>query len=251
MAGSGLLTLPILASAIPGVLPGPGPTSDLRSEFVSGYVTDFVPGFVSELVSGFASELASMEARAQVPWESPRMLPPDGPAGLGFYFVRFESLPGADYGGAFTWHPPGFPDGLSLRAGAANGTRDRTAGFGGIDFSAPLVEHSGEMPLDLEWSTGLGVAIGDYVLASLPVGVTAGRAWSSGQVRIGPYVGVHAVMDYRAGGTAPEEEFEVEPSAEVGLDVSFDERRRVVLRAAAALGDRSTLILGFVLGGGE
>ncbi|MFW6200579.1 MAG: hypothetical protein ACOC8K_08400 [Gemmatimonadota bacterium] len=49
---------------------------------------------------------------------------------------------------------------------------------------------------------------------------------------------------------APDEEFDVSPSAEVGLDLSFDHERRVVLRAAAALGDRSALILGFALGGG-
>lgn len=195
--------------------------------------------------------LSPSRARAQAPWESPRMLPPDGPGGLGLYYARFSSLPGADHGAAFHWHPPGFPGGLSVRAGAANGAGDRTAGFGGVDFSAPLVRRSGEMPLDLAWSTGLGVSVGDYVLASLPVGITAGRAWSSGQVRIGPYVGAHAVMDYRAGGSAPEEDFEISPSAEVGLDVSFDEARRVVLRAAAALGDRNALVLGVVLGGGE
>ena len=190
------------------------------------------------------------QLRAQVPWDSPRMLPPDAPGGIGLYYVRFSSLPGSDHGFAVQWAPPSFPEGLRVRGGAANGARERTAGFGGVDFTGPLVEGSGDMPLNLSWSTGLGVSAGDYVLASLPVGVTAGRAWKSGQIRIGPYVGVHAVMDYRAGGSAPDEEFDVSPSGEVGLDVSFDESRRVVLRAAAALGDRSALVLGFVLGGG-
>jgi len=174
----------------------------------------------------------------------------DAPGGPSLFYARFSSLPGAGLGGLLLWQPSGLPAGVSLRAGGARGAGGEIAGFGGVDVSSPLVRRSEEMPLDLNWSTGIGLGVGDYILLTLPVGVTAGRAWSSGQVWFHPWAGAHAVMDGRIGGNAPDDEFEVSPSAELGLDVAFDRRRRVVLRGAASLGDRSAFVVGVALGAG-
>jgi hypothetical protein len=47
----------------------------------------------------------------------------------------------------------------------------------------------------------------------------------------------------------PEDEFDVSPGLDVGLDAAFDEGRNVVLRFSTSPGDRSALALGVVLGG--
>jgi hypothetical protein len=54
-------------------------------------------------------------------------------------------------------------------------------------------------------------------------------------------------MDLRLGGDAPEEEFEVQPSVELGVDLALDRARRVVLRVAASLGDRQAVAVGAVI----
>ena len=185
----------------------------------------------------------------QTAWETPRLLSPETPGGLGLYWVRFSALPGDGDGAFVTWSPPSFPAALSLRAGAARGAGGVASGFGGVDVVAPLSRRSPELPLDLSWTTGAGVAVGDWVLVSVPVGIVAGRSWTSGPVWLSPYVAGRLALDLRLGADAPEREFDVGPGVDVGLDLALDRARRAVVRFGASLGDRNALAVGVALGG--
>jgi hypothetical protein len=52
------------------------------------------------------------------------------------------------------------------------------------------------------------------------------------------------------GDEAPDKEFAVQPAAEVGVDLSLDPARRVVLRAGASLGDRKAFAVGAIVRAG-
>jgi hypothetical protein len=193
--------------------------------------------------------LAPARATAQIAWESPRLLSPEAIGGMGLYYVRFATFPGDGSGAFLTWQPAAFPRGVSLRGGAAEGAGGTTAGFGGVDVTAPLAAHTESRPVDLSWNTGAGLAVGEYMIVSVPVGIAAGRSWSSGSVWLNPYAAARVSMDLRLGDEGPEDEFDVSPGVDVGLDASFDQARNIVLRFSTSLGDRSALALGVVLGG--
>jgi hypothetical protein len=123
------------------------------------------------------------------------------------------------------------------------------AGFGGIDVSAPLAAHTEARPVDLSWNTGAGFAVGEYLIVSVPVGIAAGRSWTSGPVWLNPYVAPRLSMDLRFGDEGPDEEFDVSPGVDVGLDAAFDRARTVVVRFSVSLGDRSALAVGAAFGG--
>jgi hypothetical protein len=188
--------------------------------------------------------LSAGEAGAQVAWETPRLLGPETPGGFGVYWIEFGTLPGDESGVLVTWRPPGFPETVSLRGGAGDGADGSSSGFGGVDLRVPFAEHRPGQPLDLAWISGAGVGVGDYTLVTLPVGVAAGRSWSSGSIWLAPYVSAGIAMDLRLGDEAPDEEFEVSPTADVGVDLALDRGKTVILRAGTSLGDRNALAVG-------
>lgn len=195
--------------------------------------------------------LAATSAAAQILWDQPRMIGPESPGGFGVYWMRTESLPGSGDAAFATWALPGFGGSVAVRGGAGEGATGEIAGFGGVDVRAPLARHTEEQPLDVEWHAGAGVSGGDYLLVAVPTGVSVGRSWSSGAVWFAPYVSLGATGEVRIGDDAPDEEFVVEPTAEVGVDLSFDSARRFVLRAAASLGDRQAVAVGLAVTGGR
>ena len=192
-----------------------------------------------------------MFAAAQLAPDTPRLVSPHGPAGLGVYWLRGETLPGDGDALLVTWAPAALPAGVRLRGGGGTGADGDVAGFGGIDVQTPLARRSAGMPADLEWYTGIGVARGGYTLATIPLGVSAGTAWSSGSVWMAPYVSAGIAADLRLGDSAPEDEFIVQPALDIGLDLALDRNRSFVLRTAASLGDRQTIAVGIVVGGGR
>lgn len=188
-------------------------------------------------------------ADGQILWDAPRMIGPESPSGVGFYWLRAEALP-ADGDAVFATLPvPGTDGGVTLRGGIGEGATDELAGFGGVDVRALIARHDESQPLDIGWNAGVGASYGEYLVVSVPVGLSAGRSWASGSVWFAPWVGLGAVLDYRRGDAAPEEEFALEPNAEVGLDLALDRSRRFVLRAAASLGDRQAVAVGLSIGG--
>lgn len=187
---------------------------------------------------------------AQVPWETPRLMGPDSPQGFGVLWTRFGSLPGDGDGLMAVWQTAGLPSGVSLRVGGAEGAGGRTAVFAGLDVRSPLARHGAGLPLDLAWTAGAGVGAGDYALLTVPVGISAGRSWSSGAIWLAPYVAVGLAMDLALGSGAPDDEFEVSPAVDLGLDLALDRRRTVVLRVGTALGDRHAVAVGISAGAG-
>ena len=102
----------------------------------------------------------AVPASAQIAWDTPRMIGPDTPAGLGVYWMRSEALPGDDDAVFGTWGLPGTGGGVSVRGGVGRGAAGENAAFGGIDLRAPLARHTDAQPLDLEWSAGAGLGFG-------------------------------------------------------------------------------------------
>lgn len=205
------------------------------------------------LVAALAVMLSLIPAAAagQIAWDAPRMIGPESPGGLGVYWLRGGSLPGDGDAVLATWALPGAGRAVSVRGGFGTGAGGEPAGFGGVDIRAPLARHSDTQPLDLSWNAGAGLGVGEYVLVSVPVGVAAGRSWSSGAVWFAPWVGAGVALDLRIGSEAPEEEFDVQGSGEVGFDLAFDQARRFVIRVAASLGDRQAIAVGMAIGGGS
>lgn len=190
-------------------------------------------------------------AVAQIAPDTPRLISPHLTAGLGVHWLQAGTLPGDGDGVLVTWSMPGLPDGLRLRGGAGTGAGGTTAGFGGVDVQSALLRGDGDAAFDLDWQGGFGVSVGEYALVTLPVGISGGIAWASGSVWLAPYVTAGLAADLRLGDEAPDEEFEVYPSLDLGMDVALDASRRVVLRAAASLGDRQALSLGLTFGAGR
>ena len=188
---------------------------------------------------------------AQIAWDTPRLIGPDTPGGFGAYWVRAGTLPGDGDAAFATMTLPGLGTSVTLRGGIGNGAGEEPAGFGGVDLRAPITRHGPGQPLDIEWHTGVGVGIGQYQIASLPIGVSVGRGWSSGSIWFAPWIAVGATAEYRRGEEAPDEEFVVEPTAEVGVDLAFDPGRRFIVRAATALADRQAVSVGLLISGGS
>ena len=207
------------------------------------------------LFAAAALALLPTVAQSQLAWETPRMLGPNSPGGLAVHWLQAETLPGDGEAIMATWQFPGLPDGVFLRGGAGTGAGDESAAFGGIDIRTPLASSADGRPLDLAWIAGAGVGVGDYLLFTVPVGLTAGHTWASGSVWFSPYIGVGLAMDYRRelddDSSIPDDEFDVYPTADLGLDLALDPGRRFVLRAGASLGDRQAIALGVAIQGGR
>ena len=197
--------------------------------------------------------LAALPAAAagQIAWDTPRLIGPNSPGGFGAYWLRAGSLPGDGDAAMVTWTLPGLGGAVSVRGGGGTGAADEIAGFGGIDVRTPLARHGDDQPLDLEWTAGLGVGVGDYLLVSVPMGISAGRSWTSGAVWLAPYVSLGVALDVSFGDQAPDDEFDVTPAADIGMDLSLDPGRHFILRIATSLGDRQALVVGASVGGGE
>jgi hypothetical protein len=194
-----------------------------------------------------------LAARAQVAWDAPRLLGPESPGGLGVYWLRASSLEVETDAAMGTWGLPGTDGRIVLRGGAGVDEEDRVSAFGGVDLRAPLARHTSEQPLDLAWHAGVGAGggaqDGQYLVVSVPMGISAGRSWTSGSVWLAPYASVGVVLDLNFGDDAPDDEFGVTPAVDVGVDVALDPDRDFVIRTAISLGDRQAFAIGLNLGG--
>jgi len=184
-------------------------------------------------------------AAGQVLPDSPRLSGVLEEPTFGAYLLQPSALPGDGRGGLITWAPAALPASARLRFGAAE--RDDAdggvSGFGGIDVRIPLRPDE-TRGVQLAWTTGIGGSYGEWGVISLPIGMVAGAVWSEGAVTLAPWVGVGVGFDYQFGDEAPDNDFEVRPAADVGLDLAFDRSRRVLLRVGLSLGDRSALAAG-------
>jgi hypothetical protein len=208
--------------------------------------------FVSAAVAAALLSL-STPAGAQIPWDTPRLVGPESPGGFAVYWLRSSALTVETDAAMATWALPGMGGAVIVRGGAGVDDDDDLSVFGGIDLRAPIARHTAELPLDLEWSAGLGAGSrtgdGRYLVVTLPMAVSAGRSWSSGSIWLAPYVAMGVALDLKIGEDAPDEEFEATPVADLGLDFALDPDRRFIFRTAVSLGDRQALVVGLAVGG--
>ncbi len=216
-----------------------------------------VRGVWARALTGIAVATAGLaapgEAHAQVAWDSPRLIGPESPGGLALYWLRSSAVGDEVDGAVATWALPGLGGSVIVRGGVAIDAEDELSGMGGVDLRAPIARHTDGQPLDVEWHAGIGAGgwaeEGGYVVVTLPMGVSAGRSWTSGAVWLAPYVSLGLALDLALGGEAPEDEFTVSPASDVGLDFALDPARRMIVRVAMSLGDRQALAVGLSFGG--
>jgi hypothetical protein len=194
--------------------------------------------------------LVSAAAGAQVAPETPRLVSPHGSGGVGVHWLRAHTLPFDDTALLVTWAAPGLPAGMRLRGGVGRGAHDGNAFFGGFDLQRRAWRGDASLPFALDWQGGAGASVGDFVVVTVPAGITGGMTFGPGALTLAPYLTAGAVAELRFGDLAPARKFEIGPSLDAGVDLGFDRARRVVLRLAASLGDRQALSagLGFGLG---
>lgn len=181
---------------------------------------------------------------AQVPWESPMMLAPGSPPGLGLLFVDFGLAPNDGMGGLLTWRNQSAPGGFGMRLAATRGgTEGDVQISGGMDVSVPMFTRSATFPLDVIWTSGAGAAWGDYLQIAVPAGFAVGRTLSGPAIWFNPYFSTRVVFEAFVGEDRPED-FDLALAADLGFDIAFDSGRDLVFRVAASLGDRHALIAG-------
>lgn len=190
---------------------------------------------------------------AQAAWETPRLIGPESPGGLGMFWLRSSALGPELDGGMAIWSLPGMGGSVALRGGAAVDPDDDVAAFGGVDIRSHVATHTQTQPLDVVWNAGIGAGSrleeGQHVVVTVPMSIAAGRSWTSGAIWLAPYLSIGVAMDVHFGQDAPDDEVEVYPSADVGLDFALDPGRNFVIRVATSLGDRQALAVGLNLGG--
>ena len=187
-------------------------------------------------------------ASAQLPWETPQLLAPHTPAGVGVLLASHAAAPGDGWGALLTLRKHDAPAGLGFRFAAGEGRGGRRALAAGVEASAWVARASESFPVDMIWMTGFGGSYGSSAQLALPVGMSAGRQFAGETVWFSPYAAARAILEGRFGGRAPESELDLQLATEVGANVSFDRNRRLIMRMAAAIGDRSALVIGAQFG---
>lgn len=181
------------------------------------------------------------EARAQVAWDSPMLLPPRPPVGLGLYLVEPA---GGDLGGMLTWRSGGGPANIGFRVGVAEDTPDDDiAVFGGADFTGSI--RAGGFPLDLAWLAGVGLGISDAVLISVPFGLSVGGTINADGVRFTPYGSPRIVLDALFnGGEGDDSDLDLDVAVDLGVDFFFSPGWGI--RVGGTLGDRDAVAIGII-----
>ena len=187
---------------------------------------------------------------AQMPWESPQLIAPATQPGLSLLYVDYGLRPNDGTGLLLAFRHAKMPRGFGARISGTLPQEDDMRLSGGIDVAVPMFDHSPTFPLDVIWTSGFGVAIGDYYSVGLPVGVAASRAFTGDNVWFQPYTSARVVLEGYFGPDHPDESFGLALAAEVGADVSLHRSRVVIIRAAMSLGDRRALAIGLQLSPG-
>ena len=188
-------------------------------------------------------------ARAQVPWETPQLTAPHAPRGVSLLATSYAAAPGDGWGVIVAVRTGAAPSGIGFRIAGGRGRGGENAIGGGIEAARWIVRSSPAFPLDIIALTGIGGSYGHSTQIALPIGMSAGRSLGDDVFWFNPYVSTRAVIEGRLGGSAPEDELDLQIATEIGANLSFDRDRNFVMRLAAAMGDRSALTIGVHLGG--
>lgn len=151
-----------------------------------------------------------------------------------------DSDPGDGLGVLALWRSASAPAGLGFRAGVAEAPDDDVVGIFGIDVSGSLSGPMGPGAPEALWWTGAGIAVGDDVSASFPLGLVFGWIGREEGVSFMPYAGAHVALDVMSG---PGDDVDLDGAVDLGLDLAFD--RGWTFRFGAAIGGRDALGIGF------
>lgn len=174
---------------------------------------------------------------AQIRWDSPFLTPPRPTAGYGLFLV---DVAGGGLGAMFTWIPT--QTSWGLRLGIADAPRDQVGVFAGGDVSGGITRSNSEFPFDMDWVFGVGVSVADFVILSVPVGLTIGHTFTGQGVTFTPYITPRLVLD--AIFDSPDDELDLDFTADIGFDLRF--RSNFTVRFGATLADREALAIGVV-----
>lgn len=186
---------------------------------------------------------APAAAAGQVPWDSPQLMAPGAPHGVSVLFVDYGLRPDDGTGMLLGYRTDDAPAGFGVRF-ATTLPFDSVRVSAGFDIAVPLFERSAAFPLDVLWTTGAGAAYGRYGAFGVPFGFAAGRGIAGDNIWFNPYLSTRVVLETYFGSRRPDESFAMAVAADLGADISFDPRRRFILRAAMSLGDRRALVAG-------
>lgn len=182
------------------------------------------------------------EGWSQVAWDTPMLTPPVPRPGFGAYISEPHR---GDLAVLITWRPVGARPNLGLRFGLADGPGpDDVSGFAGADFTGLLHRSSRDFPMDVAWLSGVGIGFGDWVMLSVPLGLTLGHTFRGEGVLFTPYFGPRVTMDGHFGRHAPRDDLDLGLAVDLGVDVTF--LPRVTVRFGATFGDREALAIGMV-----
>jgi hypothetical protein len=176
---------------------------------------------------------------AQIPWDSPWLLPPRAQDGFGIFLI---DVSGGDLGVMGMFRSPSYNFGI--RAGIAEAGADDLGVFGGLDFSGELTRSTEEFPLDIDWLVGVGVGVVDGALISAPLGLTLGHEFEGDGVGFTPFLTPRVVLDacLDCDFRNEDNDLNLDFAADIGLDLSIT--RRFIVRFGATLGDRSGVGIG-------
>lgn len=178
---------------------------------------------------------------AQIVWDTPSMMRPGAPSGLSILLL--DAHPSDELGGMVGWRRAPAPVGLGLRAGLADEADGDLAAMFGLDVSGGL----GSLDPDIGrpevlWWSGIGMGIGDEVVASLPLGIVLGWRGSDEGVTFMPSLGAHLALDIMSG---PGDDLDLDGTVDLGLDVGF--QSGLMFRLGAGIGGRDALAVGLRL----
>ncbi|MBI4545403.1 MAG: hypothetical protein HY703_09420 [Gemmatimonadetes bacterium] len=199
---------------------------------------------IAILAVGWALLLAGA-APAQVVWDAPLLVPPQPAPGLGLFLVNPA---GGELALLGVWRAASSRQ-LQLRLGIADDARDEISVYGGVDIGGSLNRSSAQFPLDVGWVLGAGLGAGDWVLLSIPLGLSIGRTFRGNGASFTPYLSPRVVLDGSFGRDLPppaeEDELDLDFAVDLGIDLAF--QRTWMIRFGATLGnDREALAIGVV-----
>jgi hypothetical protein len=188
----------------------------------------------------------AMPARAQVMWDSPMLLAPNSPGGLGIFLVEPQGpeLPAAlgidddGFGVVGTWRASSAP-GVGFRVGLSKDPFDNLSVLAGLDLSGTLLTPTEEVPVGFIWFTGAGIGVGDEVLATFPVGISAGIDVTTEGILFRPYLAPRLDLNIWSG---PGDEADLSIAVELGLDLAFTSDW--LIRFAGSVGDGEAIAIG-------
>lgn len=188
-------------------------------------------------------------SQAQTAWDSPQLLPPRAPDGLGIFLTDMHA---GGIGLLAMWQSPGWNYGL--RAGISEGPGGSDlAVFGGVDFTGVVNRATGDFPIDIDWVLGAGIGLSDGARVSFPLGLTGGHSFQGQGARFTPWLAPRVVLDAffgreRADGRSSGADLGL--AVDLGLDLAITSGTGpftgTTIRFGLSMGDRSAIGLGVV-----